>query len=35
MSHRFTGQRSTTELKKLDTLERELDKFIINADPAN
>ena len=35
MSHRFTGQRSTTELKKLDTLERELDKFIINADPGN
>jgi hypothetical protein len=35
MSHRFTGQRSTIELKKLDTLERELSKFIINADPGN
>ncbi|MCP3693435.1 MAG: hypothetical protein GY917_14645, partial [Planctomycetaceae bacterium] len=35
MSHRFTGQRSTIELKTLDALERELSKFVINADPGN
>ena len=35
MSHRFTGQRSTIEIKDLAALERELGKFIINADPGN
>ena len=35
MSHRFTGKRSTIEIKDLDALERELGKFIINANPGN
>ncbi|MFP6620393.1 MAG: hypothetical protein VB877_13685 [Pirellulaceae bacterium] len=35
MSHRFTGKRSAVEIKDLDALERELEKFIINADPGN
>ena len=35
MSHRFTGKRSTIEIKDRDALERELGKFVINAKPGN